>query len=166
MWYAAMKPGEGPLLLYHRQKLALRPGRPQAHRDQQGLQDDFTTCQEVPHACADIVAMCRAGSCQDELDKWCAAVKPGEGRLAKCLGDELAVEGQAGHKGVKISEGCKKELMSFKIQRSTNINMDLPLAKACKSDAEKFCASKYEVSSSCSTLIGLDQLQSLMQQVT
>ena len=39
---AAMKPGEGPLLLYHRQKLALRPGRPQAHRDQRGLQDDFT----------------------------------------------------------------------------------------------------------------------------
>ena len=86
-----------------------------------------------------------AGECQDELDKWCAAVKPGEGRLAKCLGDELTVEGQAGSKGAKMSEGCKKELTSFKIQRSTNINMDLPLAKACKADAEKFCANKYEV---------------------
>ncbi|CAL5218414.1 g90 [Coccomyxa viridis] len=84
------------------------------------------------------------GECQDELDKWCAAVKPGEGRLAKCLGDELTVEGQAGSKGAKMSEGCKKELTSFKIQRSTNINMDLPLAKACKADAEKFCANKYE----------------------
>ncbi len=86
-----------------------------------------------------------AGECQDELDKWCAAVKPGEGRLAKCLGDELTVEGQAGGKGARMSEGCKKELTSFKIQRSTNINMDLPLAKACKADAEKFCANKYEV---------------------
>lgn len=72
-------------------------------------------------------------------------MKPGEGRLAKCLGDELNVEGQAGSKGAKMSEGCKKELISFKIQRSTNINMDLPLAKACKADAEKFCANKYEV---------------------
>ena len=93
-------------------------------------------------------------------------MKPGEGRLAKCLGDELAVEGQAGHKGVKVSEGCKKELMSFKIQRSTNINMDLPLAKACKSDAEKFCANKYEVSRNCSTSIDLDHQQSLVHQVT
>ena len=72
-------------------------------------------------------------------------MKPGEGRLAKCLGDELAVEGQAGSKGSKMSAGCKQELTSFKIQRSTNINMDLPLAKACKADAEKFCANKYEV---------------------
>ena len=85
------------------------------------------------------------GPCQDELDKWCAAVKPGEGRLAKCLGGELSVEGQAGHTGAKISATCKQELTSFKIQRSTNINMDLPLAKACKADAEKFCANKFEV---------------------
>ena len=72
-------------------------------------------------------------------------MKPGEGRLAKCLGGELSVEGQPGSKGAKMSEGCKKELTGFRIQRSTNINMDLPLAKACKADAEKFCANKYEV---------------------
>ena len=97
---------------------------------------------------------CLAGACQDELDKWCAAVKPGEGRLAKCLGDELAVEGQAGSKGTKISEACKKEVISFKIQRSNNINMDLPLAKACKADADKFCANKYEVG--CAILCAID----------
>ena len=85
------------------------------------------------------------GPCQEELDQWCAAVKPGEGRLANCLGGELSVEGQAGHKGAKISDACKKELTSFKIERSTNINMDIPLAKACKADAEKYCANKYEV---------------------
>ncbi|CAK0736969.1 hypothetical protein CVIRNUC_000833 [Coccomyxa viridis] len=84
------------------------------------------------------------GPCQEELDQWCAAVKPGEGRLANCLGGELAVEGQAGHKGAKISDACKKELTGFKIDRSTNINMDIPLAKACKADAEKHCANKYE----------------------
>ncbi len=101
--------------------------------------------QQVKRAWLSMLFLCWAGECQDELDKWCAAVKPGEGRLAKCLGDELAVEGQAGSKGSKMSEGCKQELISFKIQRSTNINMDLPLAKACKADAEKFCANKYEV---------------------
>jgi hypothetical protein len=89
--------------------------------------------------------MLMTGPCQDELDKWCAAVKPGEGRLAKCLGGELSVEGQAGHKGARISAACKQELTSFRIQRSTNINMDLPLAKACKADAEKFCANNFEV---------------------
>ena len=94
------------------------------------------------------------GPCQDELDKWCAAVKPGEGRLAKCLGDELLVEGQAGHKGARISAACEQELTSFKIQRSTNINMDLPLAKACKADAEKFCANKFEVRRRSSTAYG------------
>ena len=55
------------------------------------------------------------------------------------------MEGQAGHKGTRISAACEQELTSFKIQRSTNINMDLPLAKACKADAEKFCANKFEV---------------------
>lgn len=86
-----------------------------------------------------------AGPCQEELDQWCAAVKPGEGRLANCLAGELSVEGQAGHKGAKISDACKKDLTAFRIQRSTNINMDIPLAKACKADAEKHCANKYEV---------------------
>ena len=72
-------------------------------------------------------------------------MKPGEGRLAKCLADELSVENQPGHTGAKIGPGCITALTGFRIQRSTNINMDLPLAKACKSDADKFCANKYEV---------------------
>ena len=99
----------------------------------------------MPVAVLQLTVRACAGPCQEELDQWCAAVKPGEGRLANCLGGELSVEGQAGHKGAKISDACKKELTSFKIDRSTNINMDIPLAKACKADAEKHCANKYEV---------------------
>ena len=99
----------------------------------------------MPVAVLHLTVRACAGPCQEELDQWCAAVKPGEGRLANCLGGELAVEGQAGHKGAKISDACKKELTGFKIDRSTNINMDIPLAKACKADAEKHCANKYEV---------------------
>ena len=86
-----------------------------------------------------------SGPCQEELDQWCAAVKPGEGRLAKCMTDQLADEAKSGYAGTKTSEACKKALSAFKIERSDNINRDLPLAKACKADAEKLCAGKFEV---------------------
>lgn len=86
-----------------------------------------------------------SGPCQEELDQWCAAVKPGEGRLAKCITDQLADEAKPGYAGTKTSETCKTALSTFKIERSDNINRDLPLAKACKADAEKLCAGKFEV---------------------
>lgn len=91
------------------------------------------------HACA------RAGECQTELDQWCATVKPGEARLAKCMSDQLAAEAKADYKGSKTSAACSKEVAGFKIARSRNINADLPLAKACKADADKLCATKYDV---------------------
>nr|QOL01068.1 putative extracellular protein CSOL_002 [Pseudococcomyxa simplex] len=84
------------------------------------------------------------GPCQEELDQWCAAVKPGEGRLAKCITDQLADESKPGYAGTKTGEKCKKALDDFKIERSDNINRDLPLAKACKADAEKLCAGNFE----------------------
>lgn len=79
------------------------------------------------------------------MDQWCAAVKPGEGRLAKCITDQLADEATPSYSGSKVGDKCKKALTEFKIQRAENINRDLPLAKACKADAEKLCADKYEV---------------------
>ena len=42
--------------------------------------------------------------------------------------------------GKKLSDDCKKELAAFKIDLGTNINMNLPLANACKDDSTKFCA--------------------------
>lgn len=86
-----------------------------------------------------------SGPCQEELDEWCAAVKPGEGRLAKCMTDQLAAEAKAGYTGTRTADKCKKALSDFKIERSENINRDLPLAKACKADAERLCADKFEV---------------------
>jgi Golgi apparatus protein 1 len=79
------------------------------------------------------------------LDQWCGAVKPGEGRLAKCITDQLAEAAKPGYSGIKVSDKCKKALTDFKVERAENINRDLPLAKACKSDAEKLCADKHEV---------------------
>lgn len=44
--------------------------------------------------------------------------------------------------GKKLSDDCKKELASFKIDLGTNINMNLPLANACKDDSSKFCSAE------------------------
>ena len=65
------------------------------------------------------------------------------------MGDQLADEAKPGYKGTKTSAACGAELSRFKIGRSENINADLPLAKACKADADKLCANKYDVRAQC-----------------
>ncbi len=72
-------------------------------------------------------------------------MKPGEGRLAKCITEQLAEEATPTYSGPKVGDKCKKALTEFKIERADNINRDLPLAKACKADADKLCADKFEV---------------------
>ena len=89
--------------------------------------------------------ICGTGECSKELEQWCSSVKPGEGRLAKCMTDQLADEAKPGYKNAKSSTECAAELAAFKVDRADNINRDIPLAVACKSDAEKLCADKYEV---------------------
>ncbi len=74
-----------------------------------------------------------AGKCTDDLDLICPEVKPWEGRLAKCLSDQLAEEAKKDYKGDNhVSADCKKELDAFLVDRSQNINKGLPLAEACK----------------------------------
>jgi hypothetical protein len=84
----------------------------------------------------------RPGECQEELDQWCGAVKPGEGRLARCMTDQLAEEAKEGYKGARTGAPCQKALSAFRVARAGNINADLPLARACKADAEKLCANR------------------------
>ncbi|GFH23194.1 uncharacterized protein HaLaN_20773, partial [Haematococcus lacustris] len=38
-----------------------------------------------------------------------------------------------------ISDACREEVYQYKIQRNSNINRNIPLARACKVDADKFC---------------------------
>lgn len=52
------------------------------------------------------------------MDASCFEVKPGEGRLAKCLTQQLAEELKPKFEGTKTSEACKKELDKFLIVRS------------------------------------------------
>ena len=69
-------------------------------------------------------------------------MKPGEGRLARCMTDQMAEEAKGGYSGPRTSERCQKALSAFRIERAGNINSDLPLARACKADAEKLCANR------------------------
>lgn len=66
--------------------------------------------------------------------------------------DQLAEEAKDGYRGPKTSDRCKKALSAFRINRATNINSDLPLARACKADAEKLCANRPTV---CATTSGV-----------
>ncbi|KAJ9517943.1 hypothetical protein QJQ45_004245 [Haematococcus lacustris] len=38
-----------------------------------------------------------------------------------------------------VSDACREDVYQFKIQRSTNINLNVPLARACKVDVEQHC---------------------------
>ena len=73
------------------------------------------------------------------MDAFCFEVVPGEGRLATCLKDQLAEESKANYDGAKMTDGCRKALDTFFIGRATNINADLPLAKACVKVHFLFC---------------------------
>ena len=72
-----------------------------------------------------------AGKCSSEIDTFCKDVTPGEGRIAKCLGDQFQEEMQDKYTGARVSEACHVEVDDFKQDRSSNINKDLPLGRPC-----------------------------------
>jgi len=64
----------------------------------------------------------RQGPCSNDLKKYCARVKPGEGRVAKCMADNFR----------KLEPACQGMVQA-------GLDRQASLAKACKPDAEKFC---------------------------
>lgn len=68
-------------------------------------------------------------SCQDDLDKYCKAVTPGEGRLALCL---------AAHED-HISERCQYALYQGSVALEQAIAAISYVARSCSGDAAKFC---------------------------
>jgi Golgi apparatus protein 1 len=38
-----------------------------------------------------------------------------------------------------VADACREAVYQFKISRNANINHNVPLAKACKDDAEMYC---------------------------
>lgn len=78
-------------------------------------------------------------NCTVDIDVFCTDITPGEGRLAKCLKEQLAEERLGNSQGRSVSEACKFELKSFEYLRATNINLNIPYAKACASDIAEHC---------------------------
>lgn len=79
--------------------------------------------------------------CATEIKNYCKDIEVGEGRLSDCLSEQITQSEAGGDESdsVSVSEDCKEAVFQFKIRRDSNINANLPLAKACKSDAEKYC---------------------------
>src|SRR4029077_4415106 len=62
------------------------------------------------------------GPCSNDLKKFCARVKPGEGRIAKCLHEHQR----------ELEPACQSEMRRAE-QGAEQVRQE------CKGDAEKFC---------------------------
>lgn len=58
--------------------------------------------------------------CSSDIKFFCKTTKPGEGRIAACLGNQLDQEENGAVTGRKISAQCTEELRAFKIDRFDN----------------------------------------------
>ena len=63
-----------------------------------------------------------AGKCKAEVDQYCFEIKPGEGRLAKCIQQQLEEQTKSENKDAKVTDDCKQELDDFLIDRSGEIS--------------------------------------------
>ena len=52
------------------------------------------------------------------MDQFCFEVKPGGGRLARCLKEQLTEQEKPGYTDAKISETCKADLDKFIIDKA------------------------------------------------
>ena len=90
------------------------------------------------------------------MDRFCATIRPGEGRIALCLTEQLHQESKGNVEGKhwvilahatgylyfvhdaagcfaptgkKLTDDCKRELAMFKIERGANMNKNIPLGE-------------------------------------
>ena len=66
-------------------------------------------------------------------------MQPGENRIRDGLLNQKNEELTGNAVGRTVSKDCYKELFVFLMDESTNINKDIPMAKACKKDVKKHC---------------------------
>ncbi|KIZ00875.1 hypothetical protein MNEG_7090 [Monoraphidium neglectum] len=86
------------------------------------------------------------GDCADFIpSSSCKDVDFGDGRVAECLSQIIAAAEAADTEaeGESVPIACASELATFFIKRSKNINANVPLARACKADAERLCNNTY-----------------------
>eukprot|EP00882_Tetradesmus_deserticola_P009845 GHRQ01010403.1.p1 GENE.GHRQ01010403.1~~GHRQ01010403.1.p1 ORF type:complete len:576 (+),score=223.19 GHRQ01010403.1:287-2014(+) len=80
------------------------------------------------------------GKCKEFLSSSvCKDVEAGEGGVANCISEAISAA-EAGEEGAEnVPDDCQEDVYQFMITRGKNINANIPLAKACKADAEKLC---------------------------
>lgn len=91
-------------------------------------------------------------ACGQYKDSLCKEVEAGEGRFADCILGVVQQRETEVAEGTKkadaqdpVSAACIAEILQYRIDRSKNINLNLPLAKACKDDAANFCKAEAEL---------------------
>uniref|UniRef100_A0A061QLM5 Golgi apparatus protein 1 n=1 Tax=Tetraselmis sp. GSL018 TaxID=582737 RepID=A0A061QLM5_9CHLO len=70
-----------------------------------------------------------AEACHGDVDQFCADVKPGEGRVLRCLRDNRD----------SLSKACAAEEVKLSQQQSTNYNNNPMLKKVCSTERETYC---------------------------
>lgn len=68
-------------------------------------------------------------ACHDDIQKYCGQVKPGEGRMVRCMKENEK----------NFSPACKTEMEKHRKQATEKRE---ELREACKADADKFCKDK------------------------
>jgi len=94
----------------------------------------------------------KTGVCLVDIKSFCKDVGAGEGRIAACLTKRIKDHKQGNAVGRQVGSKCQAELAAFKADRSSNINKDVALARACKTDVGKVCKDANDATSPGSTL--------------
>lgn len=63
-----------------------------------------------------------AGACQEDREKLCAGIEPGEGRIARCMHDNLE----------RVSPACKEQMTAMKAHMAE-------AREACQDDVQTLC---------------------------
>jgi hypothetical protein len=67
-----------------------------------------------------------SGACKEDVEKFCKDVKPGEGRIVKCLKEHES----------ELSAGCKQKQAEHKAARKERAEK---FKEACQADIQQFC---------------------------
>ncbi|EFJ50973.1 hypothetical protein VOLCADRAFT_103617 [Volvox carteri f. nagariensis] len=120
---------------------------PEASASAAGPKTATTTVQVITLAPAATISnnddIDPTGNCLEEIKLHCEGVDVGEGNLADCVSALIAEselqDAESDGDPPSVSDACREEVYQYKISRNTNINKNIPLAKACKVDAESHC---------------------------
>ncbi len=70
-----------------------------------------------------------AEACRQDVDHYCASVKPGDGKVHQCLVDHQD----------SLTVACRAETNHLSITAASNVELSPSLGKACASEREGHC---------------------------